>query len=97
MTKDAQSPRNLVWPAPHTSLPAPPVEERFTAGAAYVDGRFCPIEEARISLLDRGFLRSDACQETISAWDWVVFPAPGSPRPFSAIHRSASDDLARIV
>ncbi len=73
MTKDAQSPRNLVWPAPHTSLPAPPVEERFTAGAAYVDGRFCPIEEARISLLDWGFLRSDACQETISAWDGSFF------------------------
>jgi branched-chain amino acid aminotransferase len=73
MTKDAQPPRNLVWPAPHTSLHAPPVEERFTAGAAYVDGRFCPIEEARISLLDWGFLRSDACQETISAWDGSFF------------------------
>jgi branched-chain amino acid aminotransferase len=37
-------------------------------GAAYVDGKIVPIAEARIPLLDWGFLRSDACQETISVW-----------------------------
>jgi len=31
---------------------------RVRRGSAYVDGEFCPIEEARIPLLDWGFLRS---------------------------------------
>ena len=73
MIKDAKSPRPLVWPTPHANLPSQPVEQRFTAGAAYVDGQFCPIEEARIPLLDWGFLRSDACQDTISVWDGSFF------------------------
>jgi branched-chain amino acid aminotransferase len=73
MNKNAQSPRTLVWPTPQASFAARPVEARFTAGAAYVDGQFCPIEEARIPLLDWGFLRSDACQETISVWDGSFF------------------------
>jgi branched-chain amino acid aminotransferase len=64
MIKKAQA-RTLVWPTPQAKFAAQPVEQRFTAGAAYVDGQFCPIEEARIPLLDWGFLRSDACQETI--------------------------------
>jgi len=63
----------LVWPRPRSPLPDRPLDPRFAAGSAYVDGDFCPIEEARIPLLDWGFLRSDACQETISAWDGVFF------------------------
>lgn len=73
MIKNASAPGTLVWPLPRASLPSVPVEQRFTAGVAYVDGQFCPIEEARIPLLDWGFLRSDACQETISAWDGSFF------------------------
>jgi branched-chain amino acid aminotransferase len=73
MAKNDQAPRTLVWPAPRAGSSARPVEERFAAGAAYVDGQFCPIEEARIPLLDWGFLRSDACQETISVWDGSFF------------------------
>lgn len=45
----------------------------FNDGIAYVDGAFCPINEARISLLDWGFLRSDACQDTVSVWDGAFF------------------------
>jgi hypothetical protein len=67
------APRTLVWPALKASFSPRPVEQRFTAGAAYVDGRFCPSEDARIPLLDWGFLRSDACQETISVWDRSFF------------------------
>lgn len=102
MTNDAQSLRALVWPAPPTRLPTPPVAERFAAGAAYVDGRFCPIEEARIPLLDWGFLRSDACQDTISVWAGSFFRLQDhlerfqrsierlrmtSPEPFDRIRR----------
>jgi branched-subunit amino acid aminotransferase/4-amino-4-deoxychorismate lyase len=73
MIKNASAPGALVWPLPRASLPSAPVEQRFTAGVAYVDGQFWPIEEARIPLLDWGFLRSDACQETISVWDGSFF------------------------
>jgi branched-chain amino acid aminotransferase len=40
----------------------------LSAGAAFVDGAVLPIADARIPLLDWGFLRSDACQDTISVW-----------------------------
>jgi branched-chain amino acid aminotransferase len=45
----------------------------FAAGVAYCDGRFVPIEEARIPLLDWGFLRSDAVQDTVSVFDGSFF------------------------
>ncbi|MGH6814764.1 MAG: aminotransferase class IV [Hyphomicrobiaceae bacterium] len=43
------------------------------AGIAFIDGAFVPIEEARIPLLDWGFLRSDACQDTVSVWQGNFF------------------------
>ncbi|MGI9508708.1 MAG: aminotransferase class IV [Geminicoccaceae bacterium] len=46
---------------------------KFKDGIAFVDGAFCPIDEARISLLDWGFLRSDACQDTVSVWEGAFF------------------------
>src|SRR5690349_7062856 len=64
--------RTLVWPQVSHSNRRP-IDERFESGAAYVDGEFCPIEEAKLPLLDWGFLRSDACQETISAWNGEFF------------------------
>ncbi|MGI9418041.1 MAG: aminotransferase class IV [Geminicoccaceae bacterium] len=45
----------------------------FKDGIACVDGAFCPISEACISLLDWGFLRSDACQDTVSVWEGAFF------------------------
>jgi branched-chain amino acid aminotransferase len=45
----------------------------FSKGAAYVDGGFVPVAEARIPMLDWGFLRSDANQDTISVWKGVFF------------------------
>jgi branched-chain amino acid aminotransferase len=63
----------LAWPAPAYDGPAGPRDSRFAAGAAWVDGRIVPVAEATLPLLDWGFLRSDACQETISAWGGVFF------------------------
>jgi branched-chain amino acid aminotransferase len=72
MTITDISERTLVWPQmAHTNHE--PVDARFDRGSAYVDGAFCPIEEAKLPLLDWGFLRSDACQETISAWNGQFF------------------------
>jgi branched-chain amino acid aminotransferase len=45
------------WPTP-----------RFPPGTAYIDGRFCPISEARISVLDWGLLRSDATYDVVHVW-----------------------------
>lgn len=45
----------------------------FAKGAAFVDGDYVPIAEARIPLLDWGFLRGDANQDTISAWNRRFF------------------------
>lgn len=64
--------RQLTWPASN-SFGQKPVDPAFAKGAAYVDGRIVPVEQATIPLLDWGFLRSDACQETISVWNGQFF------------------------
>lgn len=43
------------------------------AGIAYVEGRFMPVEEARMPILDLGFLRGDAVYDTISVWKGHFF------------------------
>lgn len=40
----------------------------FPDGVAYVEGRFCPMSEARIPVLDGGFLRSDATCDAVHVW-----------------------------
>ncbi|MBD8868442.1 aminotransferase class IV [Nocardioides donggukensis] len=40
-------------------------EAPWPAGAAYVDGAFCPIEDARISVLDLGLTRSDGTYDVV--------------------------------
>ena len=49
------------------------MNERFEDGAAFVEGRYVPIAEARIPMLDWGFLRSDANQDTVTVWDGAFF------------------------
>jgi branched-chain amino acid aminotransferase len=51
----------------------PFIDGDLSAGAAFVDGEIVPISEARIPLLDWGFLRSDACQDTVSVWKGSFF------------------------
>ena len=43
------------------------------SGVAYVDGAFCPIAEARIPVLDWGFLRSDATFDVVHVWKGRFF------------------------
>lgn len=40
----------------------------YADGIAFIDGAFVPVAEARIPLLDWGFLRSDAVQDTVSVF-----------------------------
>jgi branched-chain amino acid aminotransferase len=40
----------------------------YRGGAAFVDGRFVPVGEARVPILDWGFLRSDATYDVAHVW-----------------------------
>ena len=45
-------------------------------GVAFIDGEYVPIEEARIPILDWGFLRSDATYDVAHVWRGSFFRLP---------------------
>lgn len=45
----------------------------FPPGIAYIDGAFVPMSEAKISVLDWGFLRSDATYDVAHVWQGRFF------------------------
>ena len=45
----------------------------YSKGAAFVDGRFVPVAEARVPILDWGFLRSDATYDVAHVWRGSFF------------------------
>jgi branched-subunit amino acid aminotransferase/4-amino-4-deoxychorismate lyase len=45
----------------------------LTDGVAYIDGQFVPISEARIPILDWGFLHSDATYDVAHVWQGSFF------------------------
>ncbi len=49
------------------------LDSRFADGAAFIDGAYVPIAEARIPILDWGFLRSDATYDVVHVWDGRFF------------------------
>ncbi len=48
-------------------------ESGFRQGAAWVDGQIVPISEAKISILDNGFLHSDATYDVAHVWKGKFF------------------------
>jgi len=50
-----------------------PPPARFDGGAAFVDGAYVPLSEAKISLFDWGFTRSDATYDVASVWQGAFF------------------------
>lgn len=46
---------------------------QFAAGAAYVEGDYVPIGEARIPILDWGFVRSDVTYDVVGVWQGAFF------------------------
>lgn len=46
---------------------------RFEGGAAFCEGRYVPLSEAKISLFDWGFTRSDATYDVASTWQGAFF------------------------
>ena len=45
------------------------MEENFPKGAAWMGGKFIDISEAKIPVLDWGFLRSDATYDVVHVWN----------------------------
>lgn len=54
------------------SIPLSPAGQ-FEGGAAFVDGAFVPLSEAKISLFDWGFTRSDATYDVAGVWQGAFF------------------------
>ncbi|MCO5091229.1 aminotransferase class IV [Bosea sp. (in: a-proteobacteria)] len=48
-------------------------ETDLSAGVAFVDGAYVPLDEARIPLLDRGFLKSEATYDVVHVWKGYFF------------------------
>ena len=46
---------------------------RYPEGVAYMDGQYLPMSEAKISVLDWGFLHSDATYDTVHVWNGRFF------------------------
>ena len=53
--------------------PVPERHLRFADGAAFIDGEYVPIREARISILDWGFIRSDVTYDVVHVWKGRFF------------------------
>lgn len=45
----------------------------YPDGVAFLDGQYLPMSEAKISVLDWGFLHSDATYDTVHVWDGAFF------------------------
>ena len=45
----------------------------YPRGVAFIDGQFVPMSEAEVSVLDYGFLHSDATYDTVHVWNGRFF------------------------
>ena len=48
-------------------------DNSYEDGGAFTGDKYWPIAEAKIPILDWGFLRSDANQDTVSVWNGMFF------------------------
>ena len=49
------------------------MKDIFPQGSAWIDGKFVKLSEAKISILDWGFLRSDATYDVVHVWKGNFF------------------------
>ncbi len=54
-------------PVPQTA------DEAFAAGAAFIEGEYLPVGEARLPLLDWGFIKSDCTYDVVGVWGGRFF------------------------
>lgn len=55
------------------SVPTTPSVGQFDGGCVFIDGAYAPLSEAKISLFDWGFTRSDVTYDVVSAWQGAFF------------------------
>ena len=56
-----------------TTMPTIARDARFAAGAAFIEDEYVPIAEAKISILDWGFIRSDVTYDVVHVWKGKFF------------------------
>jgi branched-chain amino acid aminotransferase len=59
---------SMTSPEQAVAVPSP-----FAAGCAWIDGQYVPIGEARIPILDTGFVRSDLTYDVVAVWEGRFF------------------------
>lgn len=73
----------------------------YPPGVAYMDGQYLPIHEAKISVLDYGFLHSDATYDVVHVWDGAFFRLEDHLNRFlrgmEELHMSINYDKAQIA
>lgn len=85
-------------------------ENAFADGCAWIEGEYVPIGEARIPILDAGFVRSDLTYDVVGVWEGRFFRLPDHmdrlergcrrirlelPRPRAQIEQIASETVRR--
>ncbi|PZQ46508.1 MAG: branched-chain amino acid--2-keto-4-methylthiobutyrate aminotransferase [Rhodovulum sulfidophilum] len=76
---------------------------RFAAGAAYVDGAYVPMAEARIPVNDFGYRRSDVTYDVVGVWEGNFFRLDDHVRRFRAsmealrLRPAESDDEIKAI
>lgn len=73
----------------------------FPPGVAFMDGQYLPISEAKISVLDNGFLHSDATYDVAHVWKGAFFRLDDHLDRFFAgmdkLHMSIPHDRAEVI
>lgn len=65
----AEQMKSDLQPSPSTVT----VDDRFAAGCAWIEGEYVPIGEARVPILDTGFVRSDLTYDVVGVWGGRFF------------------------
>lgn len=55
------------------TLPTPPAAASLDGGCAFAEGAYVPLSEAKVSLFDWGFTRSDVTYDVVGVWQGAFF------------------------
>lgn len=61
---------------PHAAQSTISLHDPFAAGCAWIEGEYVPIGEARVPILDTGFVRSDLVYDVVGVWGGRFFRLP---------------------
>lgn len=73
----------------------------YPSGVAYLDGQYLPMSEARVSILDYGFLHSDATYDVAHVWKGAFFRLDAHLGRFfngmEKLHMSIDFDRGQVI